>query len=78
MLIDEIYKEVYVKLNKDVMQDDLSISNQLALLVEEINVDQLDKRKLEDLLCRAAVIGQARGFVSGVRFWAKLNIEVIS
>lgn len=78
MLIDEIYKEVYVKLNQDVMQDDSSISNQLALLVEEIKVDQIDKGNLEDLLCRAAVIGQARGFVSGVRFWAKLNMEIIS
>lgn len=78
MLIDDIYKEVYVKLHQNVMQDDLNIGDQLALLVEEIKLDQLDKEKLEALLCKAAVIGQARGFVSGVRFWAKLNIEVIS
>lgn len=77
MLIEKIYKEVYSKLLEETMQDDLKMSDQLSVLAEETQLEQLDKKKLENLLCKAAIIGQEQGFISGVRFWTKLIREVM-
>lgn len=77
MLIEKIYQEVYAKLEEDTQEDDLRMGEQLADLAEGITWDQLNQEKLEDLLCEAALIGQKRGFVSGVRFWSKLIVEIL-
>lgn len=77
MLIEKIYKEIYSRMQEETLQDDMKMSDQLSVLLEEVHLDQLDKQKLEDLLCKAAIIGQEQGFVSGVRFWTKLIREAL-
>lgn len=77
MVIENIYHEVYAKWDKDAKEDDLRMGEQLAGLAEGIAWDQLNQEQLEDLLCKAALIGQKRGFVSGVRFWSKLIVEIL-
>lgn len=77
MLIEKIYKEVYSKMQEDTGADDLVMSDRLAPLLET-PVDEIDKDKLEILLCRASIIGQEQGFVSGFRFCIRLLSESVS
>lgn len=77
MLIEKIYKEVYSKMREDTGADDLVMSDRLATLLET-PVDEIDKDKLEILLCRASIIGQEQGFVSGFRFCIRLLSESVS
>lgn len=77
MLIEKIYKEVYSKMQEDTGADDLAMSDRLAPLLET-PVDEIDKDKLEILLCRASIIGQEQGFVSGFRFCIRLLSESVS
>ena len=44
----------------------------------ETPADEIDKDKLEMLLCRASIIGQEQGFVSGFRFCIRLLSESVS
>ena len=76
MLIEKIYKEVYSKMQEDTGADDLAMSDRLASLLET-PVDEIDKDKMEILLCRASIIGQERGFVSGFRFCIRLLAEAL-
>lgn len=77
MLIEKIYKEIYSKMREDTGADDLAMSDRLAPLLET-PVDEIDKEKLEILLCRASIIGQEQGFVSGFRFCIRLLSESVS
>lgn len=76
MLIEKIYKEVYSKMQEDTGADDLAMSDRLAPLLET-PADEIDKDKLEMLLCRASIIGQEQGFVSGFRFCIRLLVEAL-
>ena len=76
MLIEKIYKEVYSKMEEDTGPDDLAMSDRLAPLLET-PADEIDKDKLEMLLCRARIIGQEQGFASGFRFCIRLLAEAL-
>ena len=52
MLIEKIYKEVYLKMKEDTQEDDFAMSDRLSALLET-PVETLDKEKLEMLLCRS-------------------------
>lgn len=75
MLIEKIYKEVYTKMQEDTQEDDFTMSDKLGVLVEETRLEELDKEKLGLLLCKACVIGQERGFVSGWKFLMRVLLE---
>lgn len=77
MLIEKIYKEVYTKMQEDTQEDDFTMSDKLGVLVEETKLEELDKEKLGFLLCKACVIGQERGFVSGWKFAFRLLRETL-
>ena len=62
MLIEKIYKEIYSKMQEDTGADDLSMSDRLSVLLET-PIEELDKEKLELLLCSSSIIGQEQGFV---------------
>ncbi len=68
MLIEKIYNKVYVEMEHKTQGDDFSMSNKLNILVEETGIEELDKEKLGLLLCKACVIGQKQGFISGWKF----------
>lgn len=76
MLIEKIYKEVYSKMQDDTGADDLAMSDRLAPLLET-PADEIDKDKLEMLMCRASIIGQEQGFMSGFRFCIRLLAEAL-
>lgn len=76
MLIEKIYKEVYLKMKEDTQEDDFAMSDRLSALLET-PVETLDKEKLEMLLCSATIVGQERGFVKGFRFCLRLLSEGI-
>ena len=76
MLIKKIYKEVYSKMQEDTGADDFAMSDRLTTLLET-PVDEIDRDKLEILLCRASIIGQEQGFVSGFRFCIRLLAEAL-
>ena len=75
MLIETIYKKVYADLPEQTGKDDFSMSGKLDVLIEETNLEELDKEKLALLMCRASVIGQEQGFVSGWKFALRLLAE---
>ena len=74
MLIEKIYKEIYSKMQEDTGADDLAMSDRLSVLLET-PIEELDKERLELLLCSASIIGQEQGFVSGFRFCIRLLAE---
>ena len=74
MLIEKIYKEIYSKMQEDTGADDLAMSDRLSVLLET-PIEELDKERLELLLCSASIIGQEQGFVSGLRFCIRLLAE---
>lgn len=75
MLIEKIYKKVYADMPEQIGRDDFAMSDRLNVLVEETKLEELDKEKLELLMCRASVIGQEQGFVSGWKFALRLLAE---
>ena len=77
MLIEKIYKEIYSKMQEDIGKDDFAMSDRLSVLLET-PIEDLDKERLESLLCSACVVGQERGFVSGFRFCIRLLSEALS
>ena len=58
MLIEKIYKKVYTDMMEQTGRDDFAMSDKLNVLVEETKLEELDKEKLELLMCKASVIGQ--------------------
>ena len=50
------------------------MSDRLSVLLET-TIEELDKEKLELLLCSSSIIGQEQGFVSGFRFCIRLLAE---
>lgn len=77
MLIEKIYKEIYSKMQEDIGTDDFAMSDRLSVLLET-PIEDLDKERLEFLLCSACVVGQEQGFVSGFRFCIRLLSEALS
>lgn len=67
MILNKIYKQVYSEMEDQTTQDDYAISDKLEILMEEIEIGEIDKEKLEILLCKASLIGQEQGFISGWR-----------
>lgn len=74
MLIEKIYKEIYSKMQEDTGADDQAMSDRLSVLLGT-PIEELDKEKLELLLCSSSIIGQEQGVVSGFRFCIRLLAE---
>lgn len=74
MLIEKIYKEIYSKMQEETGADDFYMSDRLSVFLET-PIENLDKEKLELLLCSSSIIGQEQGFVSGFRFCIRLLAE---
>lgn len=77
MILEKIFKSVYVDL-QDGTQDDFAMSDKLSVLVENISLDTMDQKKLEDVVCRAGLIGQEQGFISGFRFCIRLLADALA
>lgn len=77
MLIEKIYKEIYSKMQEETGTDDFAMSDRLSALLET-PIEEMDKERLELLLCSACIAGQEQGFVSGFRFCIKLLSEALS
>ena len=54
--------------------DDFAMSDRLSALLKT-PIEDLDKEKLELLLCSSSIIGQEQGFVRGFRFCIRLLAE---
>lgn len=76
MLIKKIYKQVYAKMQEETGADDLVMSDRLSALIGT-PIEELDKERLELLLCNAVIIGQEQGFVNGFRFCIRLLSEAL-
>lgn len=76
MIIEQIYEKVYADSEK-VADDDLTMSEGMGVLLEETNMDTLDKEKLGLLLCKAGLIGQKQGFIRGFRFVVQMIAEAV-
>lgn len=77
MLIEKIFKEIYSKMQNETGTDDLAMSDRLSVLLET-PIEELDKERLELLLCSATIIGQEQGFISGFRFCIRLLAESLA
>lgn len=53
------------------------MNEKLMLLVTGADMEHMSEAKVADLICRGAVIGQKEGFISGVRFTAKLLCNML-
>jgi len=71
MILEKIFKSVYADLQGGT-QDDSAMSDKLSVLIENVSLDTMDQKKLEDVVCRAGLIGQEQGFISGFRFCIRL------
>lgn len=77
MLIGDIYDKVFVPMSEGAGSADEVMNEKLLLVVASADMEHMSGEHLADLLCRAAVIGQKEGFISGVRFAAKLLCNML-
>lgn len=77
MLIGDIYDKVFVPMSEGAGSADEVMNEKLLLVVASADMEHMDGKQLADLLCRAAVIGQKEGFISGVRFAARLLCNML-
>ena len=54
------------------------MSDKLSVLIENVSLDTMDQKKLEDIVCRAGLIGQEQGFISGFRFCIRLLADALA
>lgn len=57
---------------------DEAMNEKLTLLVENLDMEHMTKAKMAELVCKGTVIGEREGFISGVRFTARLLCEMLS
>ena len=77
MLIGDIYDKVFVPMSEGAGSADEAMNEKLMLLVAGADMEHMSEAKVADLICRGAVIGQKEGFISGVRFAAKLLCNMV-
>lgn len=77
MLIGDIYDKVFVPMSEGAGSADEAMNEKLLLLVAGADMEHMSEAKVTDLICRGAVIGQKEGFISGVRFAAKLLCNML-
>ena len=77
MKMEKIYDKVYITLDDEVQRDDYEISDRLTGLLENADLETMSRKDLTDLVCKASAVGQKQGFISGVRFLAKLLCEIM-
>ena len=77
MILEKIFKLVYADLQGGT-QDDSAISDKLSVLIENASLDTMDQKKLEDVVCRAGLIGQEQGFISGFRFCIRFLTDALA
>lgn len=78
MLIGRIYDKVFVPMNEEAESADEALNEKLLLLVAGADMEHMDDTQLADLICKGTVIGQREGFISGVRFTARLFCDMLS
>ena len=76
-LIGRIYDKVFVPMNEESGTDE-ALSEKVLLLVAEADMEHMDDTQLADLICKGTVVGQREGFISGVRFTARLLCNMLS
>lgn len=77
MLIGDIYDKVFVPMSEGAGSADEAMNEKLMLLVAGADMEHMSEAKVADLICKGAVIGQKEGFISGVRFAAKLLCNML-
>ena len=77
MMMEKIYDKVYITLDDEVQRDDYEISDRLTGLLENADLETMSRKDLTDWVCTASAVGQKQGFISGVRFLAKLLCEIM-
>ena len=78
MIIERIYDKVFVPMSEESGSADEAMNERLILLIEGADIEHMTKTSLADLICKGAVIGQREGFISGVRFTARLLCNMLS
>ena len=78
MIIGRIYDKVFVPMSESSGSADEAMNERLILLIEGADIEHITKASLTDLICKGAVIGQREGFISGVRFTARLFCNMLS
>jgi hypothetical protein len=78
MIIGRIYDKVFVPMSESSGSADEAMNERLILLIEGADIEHMTKTSLADLICKGAVIGQREGFISGVRFTARLFCNMLS
>ena len=73
MIIGRIYDKVFVPMSEASGSADEAMNERLILLIEGADIEHM-----ADLICKGAVIGQREGFISGVRFTARLLCNMLS
>lgn len=77
-LIGRIYDKVFVPMNEESGSTDEVLSEKIRLLVAEADMEHMDDTQLTDLICKGTVVGEREGFISGVRFAARLLCNMLS
>ena len=78
MIIGRIYDNVFVPMSEASGSADEAMNERLILLIEGADIEHMTKTSLADLICKGAVIVQREGFISGVRFTARLLCNMLS
>lgn len=78
MIIGRIYDKVFVPMSESSGSADEAMNERLILLVTGADIEHMTKASLAELICKGAVIGQREGFISGVRFTARLLCDMLS
>ena len=78
MIIERIYDKVFVPMSESSGSADEVMNERLLLLLTGADIEHMTKASLADLICKGAVIGQREGFISGVRFTARLFCNMLS
>ncbi len=78
MIIGRIYDKVFVPMSESSGSADEAMNERLILLVTGADIEHMTKASLAELICKGAVIGQREGFISGVRFTARLLCNMLS
>ena len=78
MLVGRIYDKIFVPMSEASRSADETMNERPILLIEGADIEHMTKTSLADLICKGAVIGQREGFISGVRFTARLFCNMLS
>lgn len=76
-MLEEIYDKIYAE-TEDVRESDHEAGSRLEALIENADLEGITQEEFADLVFKAYVMGEKKGFVSGLRFFAKLICNALS